>query len=214
VSRSRPLLSEAEQEAVRAAVARAEATTGAEIVPVVVPASEGHELATWKGAALGAVAGALAAGLEAPVLPRWGPALELLVLVPIGLLLGALAARWAPLRRLLVGKAGLETTVEGAAWEAFVRHEVFATRERTGLLLYVSMLEHEVAILADSGIHPTIPQREWDGLARGIAAEMKGHPPAAALLAAIARVAEVLAARGPARRADDVNELPDLPAGL
>ena len=45
------LLSEAEALAVRSAVERAEARSGAEIVPVVVPASEGYELATWKGAA-------------------------------------------------------------------------------------------------------------------------------------------------------------------
>ncbi len=208
---SKPLLSAADQEAVRAAVARAEEVTGAEIVPVVVPASEGHEMATWKGAALGAIAGALAAALAGGGVPRWGVAVDLLVLVPAGLVLGGLASRWAPLRRLLVGKAGLETTVEGAAWEAFVRHEVFATRDRTGLLLYVSMLEHEVAILADSGIHPQVPQAEWDALARAIAGEMKRRTPGEALLAALDRVAQVLSARGPARRADDRNELPDLP---
>ncbi|GMU66566.1 MAG: hypothetical protein AMXMBFR36_28400 [Acidobacteriota bacterium] len=207
-----PLLTEAEALAVRSAVERAEALSGAEIVPVVVPASEGYELATWKGAALGALTGLLVAALAAWLRTRWGLAAAELLLPPaVGALVFALAARWSPVRRRLIGRAGLETTVEGAAWEAFVRHEVFATRDRTGLLIYVSLAEHQVAILADSGIHPKIPQREWNDLARSIGISMRELAPGAALLAAVERAGEVLSARGPARRPDDANELPDAP---
>jgi putative membrane protein len=212
VTRKPPLLTEAEARAVREAVAHAEARSGAEIVPVVVPASEGYELATWKGAAFGAFAGLLAAALSAAQRGGWGAAPAELLLPPaVGALAGAVAGRWAPLRRWLIGRAGLETTVEGAAWEAFVRHEVFATRDRTGLLIYVSLAEHQVAILADSGIHPKIPQAEWNALARAIAASMRDLAPGAALLAAVERAGEVLSSRGPSRRADDANELPDAP---
>lgn len=206
------LLSEAEALAVRSAVERAEARSGAEIVPVVVPASEGYELATWKGAAFGAFAGLLVAAITAALRGGWGaqPA-ELLLPPAVGALAGAVAGRWAPLRRWLIGRTGLETTVEGAAWEAFVRHEVFATRDRTGLLIYVSLAEHQVAILADSGIHPKIAQSEWNELARSIARSMRELAPGAALLAAVERAGEVLSSRGPSRRADDANELPDAP---
>jgi putative membrane protein len=212
VTPKEPLLTEAEALAVRSAVERAEARSGAEIVPVVVPASEGYELATWKGAAFGAFAGLLVAAITAALRGGWGaqPA-ELLLPPAVGALAGAIAGRWAPLRRWLIGRAGLETTVEGAAWEAFVRHEVFATRDRTGLLIYVSLAEHQVAILADSGIHPRIAQREWNELARSIARSMRDLAPGAALLAAVERSGEVLASRGPVRRDDDANELPDAP---
>jgi len=206
------LLDVEEAEAVRGAVAAAERSSGAEIVPVVVAASDGHEAALWKGAALGALVGAGAAAvalwLRSPWVPEpWVP----IAPVTAGLLLGLAAALPAPTRRWLAGRRVLDERVERAAAEAFLDHEVFATRERTGLLIYVSLLERRVSILADSGIHPSVPPEEWAAMARTVAREMRSKAPAEALLSAVTQVGGLLAARGPERRPDDVNELPDAP---
>lgn len=208
----KPLLSPEQAAAVREAVERAESASGAEIVPVVVPDSDGHEAALWKGAALGALAGAGAGALLAWLRGPWVPEPGLLLLpVAAGLLLGLLAAFPAPGRRLLAGRRQLDQRVARAASEAFLEHEIFATRDRTGLLVYVSLLERRVRILADSGIHPSVPPEEWEAMARAVAREMREKAPGEALLAAVTRVGGLLAARGPERRPDDVNELPDAP---
>ena len=46
--------------------------------------------------------------------------------------------------------------------QAFVEERVSATRERTGVLLYVSLLEREVAILPDLGLDGRVPRAEWN----------------------------------------------------
>jgi putative membrane protein len=207
-----PLLTPEQGAAVRAAVERAEAASGAEIVPVVVAASDGYEVALWKGAALGSLGGAVAAAAAAWWRTPWVPqAYGALVPVALGLLAGMLLARLPAARRLLAGRAALDDGVSRGAAEAFLEHEVFRTRDRTGLLIYVSLFEREVRILADSGVHPSVPLDEWGALARAVAAEMARNPPGEALLAAVTRAGGLLAARGPERRADDVNELPDEP---
>src|SRR5262249_14237209 len=62
-------------EAVRRAVAAAEAESGGEIVPYVVAASDPYPGAAWKGAALGALAGALAGWAIHRAGGFWGGAL-------------------------------------------------------------------------------------------------------------------------------------------
>jgi len=209
----KPLLSPEQAAAVRAAVERAESASGVEIVPVVVADSDSHEAAVWKGGALGALLGAGAAAAAVWWRSPWMPEPGLLLLpVAAGLLVGLLVARPAPVRRLLAGRRALDERVARGAAEAFLRHEVFRTRGRTGLLIYVSLLERGVHILADEGIHPSVPPEEWQALARAVAREMGEKPPDQALLAAVTRAGGLLAARGPERRVDDVNELPDAPA--
>jgi len=207
------LLGAEEAEAVRAAVAHAESASGAEIVPVLVARAGDHPEAVWKGAALGALAGALAAALLDFGRPAWGPASgRLLLPVAAGAVALALLARLPPLLRLLVGRARLEAEAERAARESFLAHEVFATRERTGILIFVALLERSVVVLADSGVHPFVPDSEWRALAAAIAREMRTKTPGQALLAAVQRAGGQVAALGPRRSADDANELPDAPS--
>ncbi|MBP1643751.1 MAG: hypothetical protein H6Q03_2420 [Acidobacteria bacterium] len=89
---------------------------------------------------------------------------------------------------------------------------MFATRERTGILIFVALLERSVVVLADSGVHPFVPDSEWRALAAAIAREMRTKTPGQALLAAVQRAGGQVAALGPRRRADDANELPDAPS--
>ena len=210
--RTESLLRPAEAEAVRAAVAHAESASGAEIVPVLVEAVEFHEVAIWKGALIGALAGALAGAAEVALHAAWAPpGLRLLLPVAMGAVAGG-ALAWLPaVRRALVGRERLDERVAVAAREAFLAHEVFATRDRTGLLIFVALLERSVAIVADSGVHASVPPSEWEALARRVAREMKAGPPGRALQVAVDWAGGLVAARGPRRRADDANELPDAP---
>jgi putative membrane protein len=206
------LLTDADREAVRAAVAEAEQRTSGEIVPFVVPESDAYLNALWKGAALGALAGPLLAlGLHR-LWDLWVNRLDLWITAPAaaGAAAGFLLAAFVPpVKRWLAGDGMLELRTRQRAEMAFLEEEVFRTRERTGILLFLSLFEHRVVVLADSGIHTLVQPGQWDGIAADIAAGIRAGRPAEALLAAIRSCGDLLERHGVARQADDVNELPD-----
>jgi len=209
---SRLELSEDEREAIREAVAEVESVSGAEVVPVMAERSDDYRLADWRAAALGALIG----GGAAPWLPDlvgWSAAAPLVPLAWLlaGSLVGVSIARWPVARRRLAGEREVAERVAAGARDAFLANEVFRTRDRTGLLIYVSMFERRVEILADEAVYRAVPQTVWVALASEIAGKMRQSPPAAAVLVAIRRAGELVGEHGPHRRSDDRNELPDAP---
>lgn len=213
MSPPRELIREEEAAGIRAAVREAEARSAGEIVPVLVEAADDHPGALWKAATFGALVAAAAAALVRPLLPGWGTApLWLALPAALGALAGALAATALPgLRRLLVGARRLDERVDACAAEAFLRHEVFRTRDRSGILLLIALFERRVRILADEGIHAAVPRETWERVAAEAATAMRRGTPAEALRRAVEQCGELLAEHGPRRRADDANELPDAP---
>jgi putative membrane protein len=205
------LFSKGEMEAVAAAVKQAEATTSGEIVPVVVIRSHNYPEAVWRGATLGALAGALLAGLAHLLGGFWGMSWLWIVLPAVaGGAAGLGAASLIPvLRRLLASPDEMDHQVRRRALQAFVEHEVFNTRERTGVLLLLSLYERRVVVLGDAGINAKVEQHEWDGIARDLASGARAGKTAAALITAVGRCGELLQRRGVERRADDTDELPD-----
>ena len=204
------LLSAAGADAIRRAVAAAEAESGAEIVPVVAPASDDYRSATWAGVAAGALGGAALAALPVDglrIAGGWAPA----ALAFAGALVGCLLAEVPRLRRRLAGSAALGLRVEQAAGREFLRHELFRTRDRTGVLIYVSLFERRVSVLADEGVYRAVAQEKWDELARAVAAGMKSRPAELVLLEAVSSAGALVKEFGPRRRSDDANELPDAP---
>lgn len=204
-------LSESEREAIRAAVRAAEVGNAGEIVPFVTAASDAYEAALWRGGLVAAlVATALAAALH-QALGLWGLGLLWIGLPPLG---GALAGLWATraipgLRRVLAGQALLEREVRQRAAEAFLAEEVFRTRDRTGILIFLSVFERRVVILADSGIHHAVGPQEWDAVAKELARGIGAGRPASALVAAVERCGVLLRERRVEPRPDESNEHDD-----
>jgi len=205
---AKEMLSEKERAAVRAAVEAAESQSGVEIVPVVTPTSDSYRVADQRGALIGGIVGVLLqASLTAPVAwgDRWSPA----VWTAVGALVGLGLARLPTLRVVLAGAGEISACVAAGARDSFLAQEVFRTRDRTGMLIYVSLLERRVEVLADAGVYQAVPQEDWQRVADEVAREMSRREPATALLEAIRRAGELVAVHGPYRRDDDVNELPD-----
>ena len=206
------MLEERLKERIRAAVAAAEAASGAEIVPVLVRASDSHTVADWKAAALG---GAL--GTAALVVLRWrdpwsgGAAWWPLAATLLGALAGVAAAQLPALRRRLAGRAALERAVEAGARATFVEHAVFRTRDSTGILLYVSLFERRVRVLADEGVYRAVAPETWARVAADAARRMEAGPAGEALLAAVEAAGRLVGEHGPKRRGDDRDELADAP---
>jgi putative membrane protein len=195
------LFGEAARDAVSRAVETAEARTSGEIVVMVVEASDGYAgVRMGAAAALGFIAGlaVLALGLD-PVL--WLPPVQLAGF-GLGFALGGLRA----LLGRLAPRALQDASVDRAARAAFLSEGVLETRDRTGILIYVSLLEHRVQVLADRGIHARVEAGTWDGVVERILAGVRAERAEAGLVEAIACCGELLAQHFPPRP-DDKDEL-------
>ncbi|HXX48791.1 MAG TPA: TPM domain-containing protein, partial [Myxococcota bacterium] len=119
---------------------------------------------------------------------------------------------WRPLLRALLPAGLRRERVRRAAALAFHHGGLHATRERTGILLFVSLLERQVVVLADEGIHSRVADGTWDDVVARVLEGIRSGRADDGLVEAIRLCGEHLAAHFP-RRADDVNELPDRPRG-
>ncbi len=207
------LFSEADRGRVGDAVREAERGTSGEVVVVITEASDEHTTARWRLAA--ALAGLV---LLADIGYRhfatfwipWNPDGVWLAAV-VAASLGFLAASWPPLRRGLAGRQALARAVRRAAEAAFAREGVFETRDRTGILIFLSLLEHQVIVLPDTGIAAKAPEGAWAGVVRGIVLGMQTGRPAEALVVAVQSCGEILRVAGFTARPEDTNEIPDEP---
>ena len=103
----------------------------------------------------------------------------------------------------------MDRNVRRRAEAAFLHEEVFRTRDRTGILILVSLLERRVAVLGDAGINAAVEQKEWDSIVAGIVAGIRAGTPARALAEGIGACGHLLERRGVAVRHDDTDELRD-----
>jgi putative membrane protein len=114
-----------------------------------------------------------------------------------------------PLRRLLTPSSRMRESVAVAAKAKFIDLGVSGTRARTGILVYVSMFERNVAIISDIGIDRAAHAGSFDQ-----AEQRLGHAvrrgDLGAFTAALAGLGPALIELCPGRH-DDVNELPDQP---
>ena len=204
-----------DRDRIRDAVGRAEQHTAGEIVPVVVPRSDDYETAVWRGAGA-AVLGALAVVLLilriytgwglAWLFAPWGVALVGLAAATAG----ALLARYVyPLQRLLAGGERLDETVHRRALQAFVEEEVFDTRDRTGILLFVSLREHRIEVLGDTGINQRVDPDDWAEVVARIRRGIKNDNLTEGLVEAIEICGRLLKRKGVGVGPNDENELTD-----
>ena len=84
--------------------------------------------------------------------------------------------------------------------------DMHRTRERNAALVYVSVLDRQVAVLGDAGIHAVVGQGFWDDVLELIRLHFIGGRYAEGLIAGIERIGEKLRAHFPPR-ADDRDEL-------
>lgn len=201
------LLGERGHAAIEAAVRSAERATSGEIVPVIVERSDDYTELRFGAAALVAFAfGGLALTLS-PELSPW------LIPTQVGVLFaGAKIFGLRSLLRWLIPRDVAEKRVARAASLAFHEAGLVETRERTGILIYVSLLERRVTVLADRGIDARVEPGTWDEVVARVVAGIAEGRAEAGLADGIARCGEILSQRFPVR-ADDLDELPNAPRG-
>ena len=134
------------------------------------------------------------------VFPDW----SLLPAVIVAFAVGWGVSRLSVVRRLLP-RARARRQVQEAARSAFMREHLGATKDRTGLLIYLSLREGEVAILPDYGVQALISDAHWNVIVDS-ARKAPYQTRAQALIEALRPSAKLLAEQLP-RSADDQDEL-------
>lgn len=211
-SRIDSVFSEADREAIRAATTAAERKTAAELVVYVVERCDPHSEVAWKAALIGAAWGAACAAVAVWLAAGWAEPHYLWILIgtQVGLVAGWLAGRLESVARRLVDREALESRVEGRAAEAFLERQVFATKERTGVLIFVALFEHRVVVLPDQGISARVDPNAWDSISSELARGIRAGAAVRALIDAVGRCVDVLTAHG-VPGPDAKNQLPDEP---
>ena len=211
-SKLKHLFSDADMARVKAAVAAAEQKTAAEIVPFIVDRSDDYEEAEWRA---GALFGSLVlAGVltEHFMTGSWLPfdfAVVLFLAFSANLFGMALARYSPPAKRLFAGKALMERRAGSRASQAFMEEKVFETRGRTGILLFISILEHEVIVVGDEGINAKVQPAEWQEIVSTIVRGIRARRAADGLVEAIAACGRLLERTGVKREKGDTDELSD-----
>lgn len=199
--------------AIREATTEAETRTGGEIVPYIVERVIEKDQANWCGAAIGAMAAALAAGIFNAFSQSWGGSGIWWITLPtvVGSGLGFLIGGMDAVSRWLIPDDQVDRAVRMRAEAAFVEEEVFDTRDRTGILVFLSLSEHRAVILADAGINRSVPEGTWQTLVDELVAGIRAGCAAEAMRKTVARCGKVLVEHEVALRPDDTDELPDAP---
>ena len=199
--RAEQLFDAAARDAIERAVQEAERRTSGEIVPVVVDRSHDYAGVRAVAAALLAFA-ASAVVLALPVQPVfWLPPAQV-----VAFALGYWLAGRRVVLRQLIPDGIREQAVDRGARLAFLEHGLVETRDRTGILIYVSLLEHRVEVLADRGIDRAVEPGTWNGVVDTILSGIAQRRAEEGLVDAIRRCGDLLAADFPPRP-DDTDEL-------
>ena len=203
MTQAETFFSEAEKQQIAATIGKVEQKTSGEVVAMVVESSDTYpEASLLAGLTIGGLAALLVTDLF--LADSLGYFVPLLACGAIGV--ASLAKITPRLLRLFIPTSRLNTKVAERALCAFYEKKLHTTRDNTGVLFFISLLERKIWILADSGIYQKISQDALMAHANDIAVGIKQGQACNALCRQIEAVGVILAHHFPIK-ADDTNEL-------
>ncbi|MCX5810034.1 MAG: TPM domain-containing protein [Proteobacteria bacterium] len=117
--------------------------------------------------------------------------------------------RKAPVLKVaFVGKRKMERAVKERAIRSFYEKGLYMTKDHTGVIFFLSLLERKVWVLADKGIHEKITQPTLNRFARMVSSGVREGRACDALCEAIQEIGGLLAKYYPGT-AGDIDELTD-----
>jgi putative membrane protein len=197
------LFSMEEEERISAAITEAERTTSGEIVVVVAAQSDGYHYVP-----------PLVAGIVSLLVPWVLIYFTQLGLVPIYLIqlavfaLVTAALMPTAIRTALVPQSVKRMHAHRRAVEQFLARNLHTTEGRTGVLLFVSVAERYVEILADKAIDERVEPGTWKSIVDDLTTAIGDGRATEGFVKAIAGIGAVLARYFPPDAAS-INELPD-----
>jgi len=121
---------------------------------------------------------------------------------------GYFAASYLPfLKQWLVKKQVMANAVRLRSHAVFTEANVHNTKHKTGILIYISELEHRVEVIGDLGISAKVKETEWNGILSAITSGLKSGQRVDGICTAVRLCGELLLKYGFVIEADDTNEL-------
>ncbi len=201
---------------IKVAVKEAENTISGEIVPVIVERSGYYSIANYKGGILGAsISFLILVLLDRYIFTDVENALFydpvfIFFIATVGGMIGALLPNLsAPIKRALVARQHLDNSTKQRAECAFLEEEVFNTKQRTGIMIFISFFEREVMVVADKGISKVVEQKVWDKIVADLLISIRNEKIVEGLEACIKTCGQILLENGFLKAEDDINELND-----
>jgi putative membrane protein len=191
-----------DHEAVSAAIHQAEQRTCGQIVCVLAHAASdyAHVPIMW--------ASALALLLPWPLIYFTPWSVQKIYLLQIAVfIVASFVFSWMPVRMALVPRRVRRARAHRAALEQFAVRRIANTKNRCGVLVFVSLAERYARIIADEGIAQKVPNAEWQAAIDALTGHMRDGRIAAGFTAAIERCGAVLATHAPPDGSP--NTLPD-----
>lgn len=182
-------LTQSELDKISQAVLDAEKQTTGEIVPMIVAQSDDYPGARWR---LAIVTALLFGFLAYLFLDDYDPSWILWVQIP-GLYIGYWLGTFGRILRPFLDSAKVDEEVHQRALQAFFSREMHATKDRTGILIMVSLFEHRVEILADTGINAKVSKDTWQEIMADMIGRIKSDDLTEGFCIAVRECGEVLA---------------------
>ena len=209
------ILTVEERERITLAVQRAEQQTRAEIVPMIVPRSGFYRDAQhWAGLVGALTILTLLLTCETLWLP-WGwhaaNAAWLVCATIFAYGIGSRVGTLGPVIHLFTPRERMQHKVRLRAEQGFARHAISKTRERTGVLILLSVLERQIYVLPDHPLAQQVPVERWSQIVQVAVERLKAQDMVGGLCEGIEHCGRLLAEVCPARPGDNPDELPNQP---
>ena len=114
-----------------------------------------------------------------------------------------------PVRRALTPRPFKRERVRKRALEQFASKSLHLTRERTGVLIFVSFAERMAELIADEGIAAHVERHVWDRAMAALVEGLRRGEAGAGIAAAVGLCGDVLAERFPCDPKDNPDQLPN-----
>lgn len=205
-------LNDQDRERIKVSVEKAEKHTSGEIVPMIVSRSYHYPMSDVIGGFAFAVPLSL---IVTYFLGGWlwvghyDMLLFLGILTVLFIFFHQIVKRAGRLKRLFISDREIDEEVKEAAVASFFREGLYRTRDKTGILIFISIFERRVWILADRGINEKVKQEQWDEIVDKIVEGIKNNDQAGVICEAVDKIGRILEEHFPIK-ADDSNELKNL----
>lgn len=199
-------LAEGDREKIINAVEEAEKNTSGEIVPMIVPWSSPYPMAPARGSFFLSFFISTAASLLS------GNS-SIFFFIPLFIFLMIIFYFIIDnsyfLKRTFSFSSEMDEEVSEGAMSAFYESGLYRTRDESGVLIYISILERKVYILADRGINDRLDDTQLDYITGIIVRGIKEKRQCQAVTDAVKELGQILALYFPPRE-DNTDELTNL----
>jgi putative membrane protein len=197
-------ITDKDKEIIKNAIKEVELTTSGEIVPVILKQSDFYPAAHFRLALIMGILFSIVCyysyDFDDPIALIW-------IQIP-GMLLGYLLAYIPFVKRIFTTSREMQEEVYQRSLEVFYENKVSMTRDRTGIMIFISLLERKVEVLADCGINEKVESNYWNDLVQALSSQISKGNMIDGVVSSIKTCGEKLTTSFPAKD-DDTNEITD-----